>query len=428
MVIIGGGIAGLCTAYEASKRRIESLILDSGLPGTTHSATGILDARADHLPYDEESVIRTAYEVVEWRKNFPFLPVVIKPKHFLMPLGPNAPHSAWAFGKLLSYYEKTAKARLCDLPQKHSLIPVSFLERMEPNLKKNYFQGAFKFWLWTADPDALMRKVYNETALFSPYSRKLSIKNIVSMEVQNRTINKLYVLDRSGEVLEISNDFRPLIVVNASGAWINETAKLLGMNLGVQFQLGVQASVPGYFFQSGIINFAKNGKYIILLQDRKRLQIGPTNSEFVGKPGAIGKRVEDTNRLAEVLNDTLEDRIDPRAVTELKSGLRIKPSYVFDTDRPIIWSHHLDGVDNFYTLLPGKMALGLLAARELMGKMERDRWICPAQFGFEKKLSLDGQKKYRNQLKLLAIRLRSLFKLALFFIRSLFAIKNPKNH
>jgi len=418
MVIFGSGIAGLSTAFEAGRRGINSILLDNGIPGTTNAATGILDARPDHLPWDRESVERTSEEITIWTRDFPHLPRVIMPKYFLMPIGPDTPYSIRSFECLLKYYRDIAKKRFRGLPDDYTLHSGYLLEKMEPNLRKNYFEKAFGFWLWTADPKDLMRKIRNEATMFSPHSRRLSIKEILSFELSGNIINSVVIKNHDSETIKIKNSSYPLIIANTSGPFINKVLEPLGVAADIKMNIGVQATVPGCFFHSGILNFASDGKYLIFLQKANHLQIGPTNARCVDNfeipdPGGVA---------VEYLQDSLKTILEDNNIGNcrfLKAGIRIKPNYIFDTDRPVVWCHDKEGIDNLYTAHPGKMALGLLTARELFDRLANDGWIKKTQNPCTKPLTLDGNKPVRNQFKLLMIRIISLFFTGLRFIKPL---------
>lgn len=420
LIIIGGGIAGYSLAYEAAKREVESMVLDNGQPGTTHSATGILDARADHLLRDIESVEQTAREVIEWQNCFPYPTQVIRPKHFLLPIGPTSPHGLSSFDALFELYEKIACLRSVNLPSKHRTTSSSFIERMEPNLRKGYFKSAISFWLWTADPDDMLRKVRNEAVMFSSFSRILLINKIIGFKTSDSYIQEVIVEDRKGKYVKIKNS-GPLVVVNTTGPWIEETLKDLNIKFPIELRLGVQAKFQGHYFQSdsGLITFGKDGQYVICLQEKGYLQVGPTNNSFRGRlPSKLGTASRDLGYLEKTLSDILEEGLPVSTPELLKYGWRVKPEYIIDTDRPIIWHHDKDGIGNLYTTVPGKMALGLLMARELLSKLVSDGWIQGStHIYFSKTLSLDGKKPFYNQIKLAWLYIKAHLVLATYFIK-----------
>ena len=151
-----------------------------------------------------------------------------------------------------------------------------------------------------------------------------------------------------------------MLVVKAAGSWIPDIWKFFGISLPMELKIGVQAQVPGWYFQSGIITFGPDKKYVVCLQKNGYVQVGPTNG------------TDDIEYLHSVFAGLIEDPV-PEA-SFLKSGYRVKP-FAVDTQRPVIWSHCNSGFSNLYSVHPGKMVLALLAADELLVKAKKDGWI-----------------------------------------------------
>ena len=78
---------------------------------------------------------------------------------------------------------------------------------------------------------------------------------------------------------------------------------------------------------------------------------------------------------------------------------------------------------NFYALHPGKMALALRAADEMLDVLASNGWIRKTVICAKSPIHLEGDKGLRNEAKLLWLKAVSLFKLAIYFIK--FKIKTP---
>ncbi len=413
IVIIGGGIGGLGLAAEAVKRGVKALVLDKGLNSTTSAATGILDARPDHLLKDAESVKTTAGEVIKWRELLWLFPDLIKPAMFHLLLNDSAPYGAAKFQVLLDYYDKIARQRSWGLPEKSVEISIRELEQFEPNLRKNYFRRAFRFWLWTVNADELMRSLIEQFSMTNCGDFNIEyINKIVGYELQGRIINKIVVEKKNGEILKISNSLRPIIVVNSTGPWLNEPLIQLGIKIPIDLNLGIQAKISGNYFKSGLIFFANNKKYLISRPMGDYTQVGPTNIPFDGLPRIIADSEVDNglNFIGNSFNDILAPDINPAESVALKYGWRVRSRGLLETDRPIIWRHNDDGIDNLYSLLPGKMVLGLLAGRELLDRAITDGLLDSKNVMYLnsiRPLSLDGSRKSKSNFLLLSSRLKS---------------------
>ena len=407
LVIIGDGVAALALAYLAAQREIRTVILGKGLPGTTHSATGLIAPRPDYLISDEELVQRTAFECSRWVKLF--YPQILKPQRFLIPIGPELPYSVRTFRSLLKRYDEIAKIRLTGLGN-HFIISQTHLEKMEPNFRKNNINGAIAFGEWTVDPAVLLKKLGWETSIYTDFVKRFKINDFKEFKIHGGLIEEVIALDATGNmVIKISNDRGPLVVVNATGPWIKDVCARLGICIDYQLKTGVQLEIPGWYFQSGVVTFGSDGKYLVCLQKKGVLQVGPTNSDLSGHPDSFTPSDKETEYLTTALRNILEDkRLPPHSF--LKHGFRVKATAV-DTNRPVIWNHSKAGLSNMYSLHPGKISLALLAGDEMLDKVISDGWLAKPRIFMGNPICLDGCQKFRNEIKLLFLKIQSLFHL-----------------
>lgn len=395
IVIIGDGIAALALAYTAGQNGLNSIILGKGMSGATNAATGFLAPRPDYLLQDRELVRRTAYECSRWIQVF--YPQIIKPELFLIPIGPELPKSAGKFEVLLDFYDRETKARLSYLPSGYFKVNPTMLEKMEPNLKKNYFDGALALWESVVEPNILLKKLYE----LIPNTNKVLINNISDYTLRNNRIEEIFAEYGNKQSLRLYNDKKPLLIVNAAGPWMPDIWKLFNISLPMKLKVGIQAQVPGRYFKSGIITFGPDKKYIVCLQKNNYVQVGPTNgTEDVGYLNLV---------FAGIINGSA-----PTAQF-LKSGSRVK-AFTTDTQRPVIWSHQNYGLNNFYSIHPGKMVLALLAADELLAKAKKDGWLIKKIFIPNQEYSLNGKAALKSNLKIRWLAIKSLISLALFYL------------
>lgn len=425
LVIIGDGIVGLALAYLAGQNNINFVLLGKGLPGATRAATGFIAPRPDYLLQDRELVERTAYECNRWRQIF--YPQILRPQKFLIPISPELPRSALEFEALLSYYDQKTRPRLYGLPSAYFKLSPEELAKAEPLLKKNYFQGAFGLWEWTVNPSLLLKKMHNEAIMYSPFAKRVTIKEISGFELRNRCIQEVSVKDCLDKEFRIFNDHKPLVVINATGPWISSFCRDLKIDLPIELKLGIQAQVLGQILNSGIITFGPDKKYVVCLPQENYIQIGPTNTIYQGNPDALSVSQKDIDYLDSSFKNILE-RPPYRDARFLKSGFRLKP-FATDTNRPIIWHHAQQGIDNFYSLHPGKMALALLAGDELLLKLRNDGWLASLQIpSYQKPLTIDGNNLF-TEVRLKWFKIRSLLSLGVYYLKFLVSklIKRPLN-
>lgn len=404
IVIIGDGIAGLSLAYIAARNGLSCIILGKNLLGATNAATGFLAPRPDYILNDLELVRRTAYECGRWREIFD--QQIVSPNLFLIPIGPELPRSVGKLEALLDFYDQETGARLSQLPSSYFKVNQADLERMEPNLKKNHFNGALALWELIVNTEMVTKKMRDIVSVMNVTN--IDTKDILDYKMEGNCIKKLVLMDARGHIVQLGNDSGSFVVVNATGPWIPDIWKFFGISLPLELKIGVQAQIPGQYFQSGIITFGSDKKYVVCLQKNGYVQVGPTNG------------TEDIDYLNSVFVNIIKGPA-PEA-SFLKSGYRVKP-FLSDTQRPVIWSHKGHGFDNLYSIHPGKMVLAILAADELLAKIQNDGWFIKNIKIPSKTYSLKGESRFISEFKVRWLTVKSFFALAFFYLQFLFKRK-----
>ena len=421
LVIIGAGIAGLSLAFRAWQQGLRAVTFDDGRNGATNSATGMIAPRLDYMLKDIELVGESDRQCRQFKNIFTDL---ITPTKFLIPLGPNLRYGSGPFKYLLETYDRITPNRRIYVPP-CSYLSAADLEREEPNIRKAHFDGAFCLLELTTDPHKLLAQLDRFNRIFDPHYRRIRIdKRGLEFKTEGSEITEIKAISLDNNPTTVSGKNKGLIVINASGPWISETAALFGSRLNIELRLGIQISVSGRPFKSGIILLEKNNVFFCLPKN-EYTQFGPTNTLFTGHPDDVFAARDGLAELKNSFRNFLDSGIQAGECRFLKAGLRVRPNFG-DTNRPIIWSHKSDGLDNFYTLFPGKMSLGLLAADEMLGVISRDGWHKFQNQSSQSKYSLDGNKESRNKLFLKKENLRSLAKVGLSVISQTFSQTKAK--
>lgn len=413
IVIIGAGIAGLSLAHRAGWNGLRSVVLDDGREGTTYAATGIIAPRADYMLRDIDLVRLSDRECRRFKVAFPDQ---IVPMRFLLPIDSARRRMFDNIKILLRQYDEITPNRRALIPES-SFIPQEQLESEEPNIRKNAFDGALVLWELMADPRQILRELERLNRGFCRSYRRIEVDSArVDFKVAGGDeIVKVQAAKKNGSSLMIGAGTTPLTVVNAAGPWIQDVVVPFGINLDIELRLGIQASVSGNLFKSGVITFDGDGLYCVCLPRDGYTQVGPTNTPFCGHPDESSEYTEGYDNLLDGFRSLLDSNISIGKHNILRSGLRVKPRFG-ETNRPVIWSHRKEGFSNLYTLFPGKMSLGLLAADEMLRVINRDGWRKLDELGISLKCALEGEHVLRNELFLKAERIRSLAEIGISMI------------
>ncbi|KKT81888.1 MAG: hypothetical protein A3B99_00105 [Candidatus Yanofskybacteria bacterium RIFCSPHIGHO2_02_FULL_44_12b] len=420
LVVIGGGFMGLAIAYQASLLGFRSVVLERNRIRGPHYMTGLLSPRADYMPFDLESAEITAQECAEWEKMFPD---IITPKRFLIPINDRTPYGSLCFRALMDMYNAKTVQRL-GKPFKPESYRVSrqTLEQMEPNLKKGSFREAIAFHELVVNPDLLLQRMRKHLNSHPTLSRIISIRDIADYITDGKYIREVSITTGEGDQVNLSSRKKALIVINAAGPWLAEEAKNSDIDLPVEFSLGIQLNLPERgFFNSGIITFSEDKKYVICLPSNGHLQIGPTNTPFTGDPNNLSPNQKDKEALISAFNEIVQRSVNPSRFELKSAGLRVKLSLSRcpDTNRPFFFRK---GYENYFIIYPGKTALAMLAARELLSVAYGARSA--------KLHSIDGGAELKlNRHKIWSARLKSMAITGIcfgrYFVRFLFHKQTP---
>lgn len=367
LVIIGGGIMGTAVAYQAATLGIKSVVLENQNLIGAHYASSFWAPRADYLPKDIDEVERSDSECAVWQNIFPD---IFKPKLFLVLINDLAPHGFDNFKSLMELYDRLTPNRLRFLPSSHFCIDRYSLKQMEPNLKRGYFDKAIGFYEFTADPNAVRDALWRRTIFLTNETQKLST-NEIRFGVKSGHINEIVVMTKDHKPVKISNRENRLIVVNATGSWMNEVADLLGISLPITLYGGIQLAFPQkYRFSSVLISFAEDGKYVTVVPRDDHIQVGPSNIRLNGRFSDFLENKKELGKHAEWIKEVFSGMIEPGAISKesvIRSvGARVKLNSILDFNRPFVIPADEWGINNFFSIYPGKLPASLRAADELL--------------------------------------------------------------
>lgn len=156
--IIGGGINGLCCAWQLAKQghHVKIYERDKLLNATSRSSSKLLHGGLRYLENREFRLVREALrERDAWIKRVPHL---AKPLRLVMPIYQHSRRPSWMVGLGLFVYDHLGGKSI--LPKATRLTAQELIHR-DPNLNSNRLQGGFEFsdgqmddhalGLWVAD-------------------------------------------------------------------------------------------------------------------------------------------------------------------------------------------------------------------------------------------------------------------------------------
>lgn len=369
VAVIGAGTTGVAVTLELLNRGFSVLLIEKnngfGLE-TNAKSLGLIQGGLTYLKSDRKLVEAASLDVCLLRH---MLPDLLKKQEFIIPIFDWSKHPLWQWDGYLSEYDRIAGARM--LPPHLILNKQEVLEKL-PNINQEVKGGAV-FYEWVVEPVKFLREIFLRTC-HDKLKEKLTIA--VGQKVSG------FSKDSNGNIISIycknayGNFFWPVrYVVNASGPWSPNIAKLAEVQLMLRPTKGTSIFIQGIILNCGLISFDKKGKYIAILPlpEENKTLIGPTNSdisqEIYENPDKASPSREDSTELLDTLNKIHRRQYTLKDIIGTQCGLRpqlchvgVRPENI-NHDFAII-DHKWDEVPNLCSVIGGKLSVFLRMAKE----------------------------------------------------------------
>jgi glycerol-3-phosphate dehydrogenase len=384
LIVIGGGITGVCVAREASANGMSVLLVDKADfgSGTSSATTKYIHGGIRYLESMEVGVVRESLR--ERRILALAAPHLVRQQRFLMPAWswskPNAP----VIGLGVGLYGGLAYDRNKDVPgslriPRSSWLSRSTLLREVPWLQGRDLRGAWAYYdTLNLFPERLLLEflftaVQQGTTAIN-YCKAVRLDFAESDGDGNAVVSGITVRDTltGGEA-----SIRGSVVVNAAGPWVDEVLTGITSSVRVLRSKGVHvlvSSIDGMRQRDAVFARARTGGHVIVSPWMGRLLVGPTDT-------AIDERVDDTHALAsdvslvlDTLNKTLADGLAPLTSADvIDTTVGVRPligtaeseSYGASR-RHEVHDHASEGYPGLYSILGGKWTTGRATAEHLL--------------------------------------------------------------
>jgi len=340
VVIIGAGFTGVATAHDLALRGCDVTVIERGdiCNGTSGRTHGLLHSGGRYAVKDQESAIECIDENLILRK---IVPQAIEPNGGLF-IALN--DSDLAYGE--AFIEG---CEACHIPIEQ-LTPAQTL-KLEPNLNPQLLL-AFLIPDGTFDPLRLAL-AFAATAKSNGARFRTFVEARRLLTDGSGNVTGVEVLDRAAGSPE---ELRADIVVNATGAWAGEIAKMAGGDVPVNPTPGVMVAYDQRFVQRAINRLNVPGDGDIIVPQRRMVVVGTTSFDV------------DNLDYVPVVDDQIQMMLERGS--ELVPGIRgAKMRGAFMATRPLIgggsgrsmartfkcYDHkETQGIDGFVTITGGK--------------------------------------------------------------------------
>lgn len=359
LLIIGGGITGASLFQSAASLGLSVLLLEKGTAGaqTTGASSGLVHGGLRYLPYDLATTLLCCRECGALRRLFPAL---LRRQVFLWPVFRSDRFGLELVESLLEYYDRYAELRE---GRPHVRLSAEETRALEPRLERRGLAGAVTFDEWAVDPVALVR-------LFLEAGRRAGGEALENARVAGFEVRGGRML---GARLADGSTVSARLVVNATGPWAEQTARLAGAaQVRLTLRKGIHLVLERSPSRHGLIFQALDGRAVGLYPRGPGAWIGPTDDAF---PGGADDPVGTAGE-ADLLSRSLL-RVYPFFVPEAARAVAgLRPILSQSGPGPLsrdyrVYDHAAEGLDGFVTVTGGKLTVCRPMARDVLELAQR---------------------------------------------------------
>lgn len=389
MVVIGGGITGVCVAREASAAGMSVLLVDKGDfgSGTSSATTKYIHGGIRYLENLEVAVVRESLR--ERRILALAAPHLVRQQRFLMPAWDWSKPGAPVIGLGVGLYGSLAYDRNRDVPAslripRSGWLSKSVVARDVPWLKTEGLRGAWAYYdTLNLFPERLLLEflftAIEQDAMAVNYCRATGLEFGELHDDGARSVTGVRLVDA---LTGFMRTVHAPLVVNAAGPWVDEVVSGIRSSIRVLRSKGVHvllSSIDGMRQQDAVFARAPSGGHVIVSPWMGRLLVGPTDTPMTESVDQARVLRPDVDLVLETLNATLRDDIAPVTVDGvIDTTVGVRPLIAAGSGetygasrRHEIHDHGPEGYDGLFSILGGKWTTGRATAEHLMRLLER---------------------------------------------------------
>ncbi|MHA1124550.1 MAG: FAD-dependent oxidoreductase [Candidatus Heimdallarchaeota archaeon] len=389
VLIIGAGITGAATAWDAALRGLKVAIIDKEDygAGTSSGSSKLVHAGIRYLAYGEFSLVRHASRERQWM--FKYIPHITSPIPFLIPNYKKGKNSfvklifAGVLYDLLSFFKNTKTHKF--LSKKKTLEKI-------PNLKSDPLKRSLFYYDGMMD-DA---RVNLEVILSAREQGAICVNHLEAEEFEIKKgpdganpIESVTAVDKlTGEKVRIEAK----TIVNATGPWtdgvlakVNHDKKLLRTTKGIH--IITKRIVED---DSVVVITADDERGMFVIPFRKNYSlIGTTDTFFDTDFDHVEITQEDIDYAVSAVNNDFPGSITNKDVISAYSGIRpllISPKAKSETDTSR-WYDIIETNPGFFTITGGKYTIFRYMAEKMVDRLVKQLQLKKSQYKCQTKTS-----------------------------------------
>ncbi len=303
LLVIGGGVVGASTAAHAARLGLNVLLIEKEdiAAGASGNSTGLAHAGLRYLAQG-----RIGYVFHEGRERYrlqELAPQWVQPFTFILPVYKNDPYPFWMarlgtfLYDVLGWIDALLTKR--SLVRRHRVLSADAVKAKIPGLRAENLSGGIEYYVDARLEDSRFTLGYAQQAA-QHGARVLTHCEVTSIASGANGVSKVVCCDRlNGQTFEFSST----LILNASGAWIDEVRQKAGMGgQHVQKSKGIHLVVDHVCDFPLIMSSAAKGRvFFIIPVDSERTLVGTTDTVVSGQTDDALPDARDVNELLQQL-------------------------------------------------------------------------------------------------------------------------------
>jgi glycerol-3-phosphate dehydrogenase len=385
VIVIGGGITGVCVARETAGRGLRTLLVDKADfgHGTSSATSKYIHGGIRYLETYEFGVVRESLR--ERRVLALAAPHLVSQQRFLMPAWRWSKPPTTLIGAGVGLYAALGFDRNRQMPEAMRLplprwLSKQRLLRAVPWLDRDELQGAFAYHdTFNTHPERLLleflKSAVEAGAIALNHVEATGFVLDDEPQLDDRVVVRgIEVVDR---LTGRHHAVRGRTVVNAAGPWMDLVLQRLHKPLGVKVNRSkgvhlLTSPVGGAGVADTVFARARSGQHVIVSPWQGYSFIGPTDTAVDDTPDTVRADHHDVDLILQTVNDTIADGF-PRLTHDdiAATTVGIRPLIVDDSKssyttsrRHELYDHASAGVHNLWSIGGGKWTTGRALGEE----------------------------------------------------------------
>jgi len=359
VLVIGGGVNGLATAWDASLRGLKVAIVDKDDwgSGTSSWSSRLVHGGLKYLEHYEFGLVYESLRDREWLLRA--APHLVKPLAFIMPFYGSNKNPKWLLRLGMLVYDILSVGK--SVPNHRGFSRARTIER-EPGIVREDLQGSGVYYDAQV---AYAERLCVELMLAATAAGAVAVNyaQVDSLMTEGDRVTGATVVDRESG---LRHDVRAKITVNAAGPWIDDvladspmgTSRLNGGTKGTH--LVVEAFSGGPVDECVYYEARSDGRQVLVIPWLGRYLIGSTDKRFTGELDRAMPDDQEVDYIIEETNNVFpEARLTRDSVAFAYTGVRPLPYQPNGDEGTITRKHivksHSPKHPGLITLIGGKL-------------------------------------------------------------------------